>query len=65
MRSIAIFEEIGNEVELAHSLKTYSEFLLKAQDLGEGDKVAEEAKAINDRALAIYARIAAQPRPRS
>jgi tetratricopeptide (TPR) repeat protein len=61
IRSIAIFEEIGNEAELARSLKSYADFLLRAQDLGDPAKLAEEARLMHERAEQIVAKMA-QPK---
>ncbi|HJK91301.1 MAG TPA: tetratricopeptide repeat protein, partial [Polyangiaceae bacterium LLY-WYZ-15_(1-7)] len=56
-RSIALFEELGNEIELASSLEAYAGFLEKASD---GDSVvAHEAMQLRGRADAIRQRLRA------
>lgn len=54
-RSIAIFEEIGNELELARSLKGYADFL----DRGElpDDSSPQDAKAMRERAERIFEKL--------
>ncbi|MEM9074303.1 MAG: tetratricopeptide repeat protein, partial [Myxococcota bacterium] len=54
-KSIALFEELGNEIELAGSLERYAEFLDTETD-------AEEIRALRERASAIRERLRASER---
>jgi predicted ATPase len=55
-RSVAIFEEIGNEVELARSCSAYAELLRQTPEHTSNVAVAAEAKLFDRRAEEIYAR---------
>ncbi len=57
LRSIAIFEEIGNEVELARSCRSYAETLKHAVDLAQDPPLAREAASFAKRAEEIFARL--------
>jgi predicted ATPase len=46
LRSINIFEDVGNDLELARSLKSYSNLLLKQGRAQEAEKHARRAQAI-------------------
>ncbi len=46
LRSVRIFEDIGNDLELARSLKSYSNLLLKQGRAQEAEKHARRAQAI-------------------
>ncbi|HQF26761.1 MAG TPA: tetratricopeptide repeat protein [Polyangiaceae bacterium] len=53
-RSIAIFEEIGNELELARSLTSYADFL----DRGElVDHIVEDSRVLRHRAEGIFLKL--------
>jgi len=56
-RAVAIFEQSGNEVELARTFKTYSRFLRKNPELAENDEVQREAGDMDARAEAIFQRL--------
>ena len=57
LRSIAIFEEIGNEVELARSCRSYAETLKLAVDLSQDAPLAREAASFAKRADDIFAKL--------
>ena len=57
LRSIAIFEEIGNEVELARSCRSYAETLKHAVDLSQDAPLAREAASFAKRADEIFAKL--------
>jgi tetratricopeptide (TPR) repeat protein len=57
--SIAIFEEIGNEVELARSSRSYAEILRRIPTYGTDPAVAAEANLFANRAEAIFAKMRA------
>jgi len=54
-RSVAIFEEIGNELELARSLKSYADFLDNG-DLADVD-AQKEALPMRERAESIFEKL--------
>ena len=56
-RSMAIFEEVGNEVELARSCRAYAELLRQSPDHATDPAVAAEARALAKRAEAIFAKM--------
>ncbi len=58
-RSIAIFEEIGNDVELARSYRAYAELLRKMPEHARDATVAAEAKELAGRAEDIFAKMRA------
>jgi tetratricopeptide (TPR) repeat protein/type II secretory pathway predicted ATPase ExeA len=58
-RSIAIFEEVGNEVELARSYTSYAELLRKMPEHAHDATVAAEATQLAGRAEDIFARMRA------
>lgn len=49
-QSLALFEELGNEVELAHTCQSFADFLTRAGDPAR----ASEGASLRDRALAIH-----------
>jgi tetratricopeptide (TPR) repeat protein len=55
-RSAAIFEQTGNDVELARTFKVYARFLLDTDAQAEGE-MRREALAMNARAEAIFTRL--------
>jgi tetratricopeptide (TPR) repeat protein len=59
-RSIAIFEEIGNDVELARSCRAYSELLRTTPEYSSNHAVAAEALILAKRAEDIQAKMRAQ-----
>jgi tetratricopeptide (TPR) repeat protein len=56
-RSIAIFEEVGNEVELARSCRAYAELLRQTPEHATDPAVAAEAKLLSKRAEEIFAKV--------
>jgi tetratricopeptide (TPR) repeat protein len=58
-RSIAIFEEVGNEVELARSCRAYAELLRQTPEHASDPAVAAEAKVLSGRAEEIFAKMRA------
>lgn len=56
-RSIAIFEEVGNEVELARSCRAYAELLRQSPDHATNPSIAAEARVLAKRAEDIFARM--------
>ena len=59
-RSIAIFEEIGNDVELARSCRAYAELLRGLPEFKTDPAVATEAQLLTKRADDIQAKMRAQ-----
>jgi tetratricopeptide (TPR) repeat protein/type II secretory pathway predicted ATPase ExeA len=55
--SIAIFEEVGNEVELARSCRAYAELLRQAPDHASNPALAAEARGLAKRAEDIFAKM--------
>ncbi len=55
-RAVAIFQQAGNDVELARTLKVYSRFLLDG-DAKTDDSARREALGMNTRAEAIFTRL--------
>ncbi|HEY1693352.1 MAG TPA: tetratricopeptide repeat protein [Polyangiaceae bacterium] len=58
-RSITIFEEVGNEVELARSCRAYAELLRQMPEHASDPKVAAEARGLSKRAEDIFAKMRA------
>ncbi|HEY1955369.1 MAG TPA: tetratricopeptide repeat protein [Polyangiaceae bacterium] len=56
-QSIKIFEEAGNEVELARSCRAFAELLRGTMDYGTDAKLREEAAAYTKRADTIFAKL--------
>jgi tetratricopeptide (TPR) repeat protein len=56
-RSIAIFEEVGNEVELARSCSAYALVLRRTPEHATSELVAAEAKQLAGRAEDIFAKM--------
>jgi tetratricopeptide (TPR) repeat protein len=57
LRSIAIFEEIGNDVELARSCRSYADTLNSSFDLAQDAQLAREAASFAKRADEIFAKL--------
>jgi tetratricopeptide (TPR) repeat protein len=55
-RSVAIFEQTGNDVELARTFKVFSRFLLETEARTD-DAARRDALAMNARAEAIFTRL--------
>jgi tetratricopeptide (TPR) repeat protein/type II secretory pathway predicted ATPase ExeA len=58
-RSIAIFEELGNDVELARSFRAYAELLRRTPEHAANPNVAAEAQKFAGRAEDIFAKMKA------
>ncbi len=56
-RSVAIFEQTGNDVELARTFKVFAKFLLTEPELGADPAARRDAEAMEARADAIFARL--------
>jgi tetratricopeptide (TPR) repeat protein/type II secretory pathway predicted ATPase ExeA len=56
-RSIAIFEEVGNEVELARSCRSYADLLRQSPEHATNPSVAAEARVLVKRAEDIFAKM--------
>mgnify|MGYP001570191310 CR=1 FL=1 len=56
-RSVAIFEQTGNEVELARTYKVYARFLKAEPEWADDDAVREEAEQMHTRAEEIFGRL--------
>lgn len=54
-RAVTIFEQTGNDLELARTFKSFYKFL--AEHFGEDDAVRRDALAMNARAEAIFTRL--------
>ena len=57
LQSIWIFEEIGNDVELARSCRVYANLLRASPDLQSDEAAIEEANQFAQRAEEIFARL--------
>jgi len=57
LQSIWIFEEIGNDVELARSARVYAKVLQRAPEYATDPKVVEEAKDFEKRAETIFQKL--------
>ena len=57
LQSIWIFEEIGNDVELARSCRVYAALLRASPDFEGDEKAAEEATEYSRRAEEIFAKL--------
>ena len=57
LQSIFIFEEIGNDVELARSCRVYASLLQASPDLQDDPGAREEAIQMAKRADEIFARL--------
>jgi kynurenine formamidase len=57
LQSIWIFEEIGNDVELARSCRVYAGLLKTAPDFGTDPAVVAEAEQFARRAEEIFAKL--------
>jgi tetratricopeptide (TPR) repeat protein len=58
-RSITIFEEFGNEVELARSSRAYAELLRRTPEHATNPAIAAKAKELASRAEEIFAKMRA------
>jgi hypothetical protein len=58
-RSIAIFEDIGNDVELARTCRTYADLLRRLPEHATSAALAAEAKELAVRAEDIFAKMRA------
>jgi tetratricopeptide (TPR) repeat protein len=58
-KSIAIFEEVGNEVELARSCRAYAELLRQTPEHSQNPAIATEASLLSRRAEEIFAKMRA------
>mgnify|MGYP002401668668 CR=1 FL=1 len=58
-KSIAIFEEIGNEVELARSSRAYAELLRQTPEHATNPEIVAEARLLARRAEEIFAKMRA------
>ncbi|MCC6524598.1 MAG: tetratricopeptide repeat protein [Polyangiaceae bacterium] len=56
-RSVAIFEQTGNELELGRTLQVYARFLLTERDFAEDDGARAEAEQMQARAERIFAKL--------
>ncbi|AUX24684.1 hypothetical protein SOCEGT47_052230 [Sorangium cellulosum] len=56
-RSVSIFEETGNELELARTFQAYARFLTTDRSFVANMAARREAMAMNERAEAIFARL--------
>jgi tetratricopeptide (TPR) repeat protein len=56
-RAVAIFEQTGNEVELARTFKVYSRFLTNEAKDSNDVTLVRDAESMNMRAEAIFARL--------
>ena len=56
-RSVAIFEQTGNEVELARTYKVYARFLKAEPEWADDETVREEAEQMHARAEEIFGRL--------
>ena len=58
-KSISLFEELGNQIELANSLEAYASFLEESEEYKEKAHVVEEAKELRRRAHEFRERLRA------
>jgi tetratricopeptide (TPR) repeat protein len=56
-RSVAIFEQTGNEVELARTYKVYARFLRTEPEFADDDAAVDEARQMESRAEEIFNRL--------
>ncbi len=56
-RSVAIFEQTGNEVELARTYKVYARFLRTEPEYADDDAARDEAEQMQSRADEIFQRL--------
>ncbi|MEM1033531.1 MAG: hypothetical protein AAGN82_24565, partial [Myxococcota bacterium] len=56
-RSVAIFEQTGNEVELARTYRVYARFLQTEPEYTDDDVAQDEAEQMGQRAGEIFARL--------
>ncbi len=56
-RAVAIFEQSGNEVELARTFKTYARFLQRNPELAKDSQAQREATEMEARADSIFRRL--------
>jgi hypothetical protein len=58
-RSIAIFEEVGNDVELARSYRSYADLVRKMPEHARDEILAAQATELAGRAEDIFAKMRA------
>ena len=65
-RSVSIFEQTGNEIELAKSFSTFARFLAAQPDFATDQAVQRDAQRMTSRAAEIFGRlrVGADARPR-
>ena len=56
-RAASIFEQTGNDLELARTFKVYARFLMAMDDTADDHAAVREAEAMNSRADAVFARL--------
>lgn len=56
-RAVSIFEQTGNDLELARTFKVYARFLLTMDDTADDHASRREAEAMNSRADAVFSRL--------
>ncbi len=56
-RAVAIFEQTGNEVELARTLEAYAHFLRSEPEYADDDAVQADAETMAKRAAEIFAQL--------
>jgi tetratricopeptide (TPR) repeat protein len=56
-RSAGIFEQTGNEVELARTFKVYARFLRTEREFANDEASRAEAEAMDERAEAVFGRL--------
>ena len=56
MRSIAIFKEIGNELEVARSYRAFSSYVTTAEEYAGNADIQREAQKLSEMADEIFER---------
>ena len=56
-RAVSIFEQTGNELELARTFKVYSRFLMTMDETADDHAALREAEAMSSRADAVFNRL--------
>jgi tetratricopeptide (TPR) repeat protein len=56
-RAVSIFEQTGNELELARTFKVYARFLMSVNDTADDHATLREAEAMSSRADAVFTRL--------
>jgi len=57
VRAVSIFEQTGNEIELARTLKVYARFLRSETQFADDPAAQDEATTMDDRAEKIFTRL--------